>query len=58
MMSSPDKKKGNWKEKLFHEMTEYWINVCYLPSSSPLSHSTEGSFWLHMTSRTPITGLP
>ena len=30
MMSSPDKKKGNWKEKIFHEMTEYWINVCYL----------------------------
>jgi hypothetical protein len=30
MMSSPDKKKSNWKEKIFHEMVEYWINVCYL----------------------------
>jgi hypothetical protein len=30
MMSSPDKKKSNWKEKIFHEMFEYWINVCYL----------------------------
>jgi hypothetical protein len=30
MMSSPDKKKGNWKEKIFHEMVEYWINVIYL----------------------------
>ncbi len=30
MMSSPDKKKGNWKKKLFHEMVEYWINVIYL----------------------------
>ena len=30
MMSSPDKKKRNWKEKLFHELIEYWINVCYL----------------------------
>jgi hypothetical protein len=30
MMSSPVKKKGNWKEKIFHEMVEYWINVCYL----------------------------
>ena len=29
-MSSPDKKKGNWKEKIFHEMVEYWINVIYL----------------------------
>ena len=29
-MSSSDKKKGNWKEKIFHEMVEYWINVCYL----------------------------
>ena len=29
-MSSPDKKKGNWKEKIFHEMVEYWINVSYL----------------------------
>ena len=29
-MSMADKKKGNWKEKIFHEMTEYWINVCYL----------------------------
>jgi hypothetical protein len=29
-MSSPDKKKGNWKKKIFHEMIEYWINVIYL----------------------------
>jgi hypothetical protein len=29
-MSNPDKKKGNLKEKVFHEMVEYWINVCYL----------------------------
>ena len=29
-MSSADKKKGNLKEKIFHEMVEYWINVCYL----------------------------
>jgi hypothetical protein len=30
MMSSPDKKKGNLKQRLFHEMVEYWINVGYL----------------------------
>ena len=30
MMSSPDKKKRSLKEKIFHEMAEYWINVCYL----------------------------
>jgi hypothetical protein len=30
MMSSPDKKKKSLKEKIFHEMVEYWINVCYL----------------------------
>jgi hypothetical protein len=29
-MSSPDKKKGNLKQKIFHEMAEYWINVVYL----------------------------
>ena len=29
-MSSPDKKKGKIKEKLVHEMIEYWINVIYL----------------------------
>jgi hypothetical protein len=29
-MSSPDKKKGNWKKKIFQEMVEYWINVIYL----------------------------
>ena len=23
-------KKKNWKEKFFHEFTEYWINVVYL----------------------------
>jgi hypothetical protein len=30
MTSSPDKKKRDWKKILFHEMVEYWINVCYL----------------------------
>ena len=30
MMSSPEKKKGNLKQKIFPEMTEYWINVVYL----------------------------
>ena len=29
-MSGTDKKKGNWKEKLLHEFTEYWLNVIYL----------------------------
>ena len=29
-MRSPDKKKGTWKEKVFHEMVEYWISVIYL----------------------------
>jgi len=29
-MTSPDKKKGNLKEKIFHEFVEYWINVVYL----------------------------
>jgi hypothetical protein len=29
-MSSPDKQKGNWKKKFFHELAEYWINVLYL----------------------------
>ena len=29
-MSNPDKTKGNLKEKIFHEMAEYWINVAYL----------------------------
>lgn len=29
-MSSTDKKKETLKTKLFHELTEYWINVCYL----------------------------
>ncbi len=29
-MSSPNKKKRGLKEKIFHEMIEYWINVCYL----------------------------
>jgi len=30
MMSSPDKKKGNLKKKIYHEIAEYWINVVYL----------------------------
>jgi hypothetical protein len=29
-MRSPDKKQGTWKEKIFHEMVEYWLNVIYL----------------------------
>jgi len=27
MTSSPDKKKKSLREKIFHEMTSYWINV-------------------------------
>jgi hypothetical protein len=30
MMSSPNKTKKSLKEKIFHEMVEYWINVVYL----------------------------
>jgi hypothetical protein len=29
-VSGHDRKKGNWKDKLFHEFLEYWINVAYL----------------------------
>jgi hypothetical protein len=29
-MSSSDKKRKSLKEKIFHEMAEYWINVGYL----------------------------
>jgi hypothetical protein len=29
-MSMADKKKRNLKNKIFHEMVEYWINVIYL----------------------------
>jgi len=29
-MGSPDKLKKPWKEKIFHELVEYWINVIYL----------------------------
>ena len=29
-MTSPDKGKKSLREKIFHEMVEYWINVCYL----------------------------
>jgi hypothetical protein len=29
-MSRPGKKKRKLKEKIFHEMAEYWINVVYL----------------------------
>jgi hypothetical protein len=29
-MSSPDKKKGNLKKKIVHEVAEYWVNFCYL----------------------------
>ena len=30
MTSSPDKKKKSLREKIFHEMASYWINVGYL----------------------------
>ncbi len=29
-MASFDKKAGKWKEKIVHEMVEYWVNVVYL----------------------------
>jgi len=29
-MSSAKQKKGNLKNKVIHELVEYWINVCYL----------------------------
>ncbi len=29
-MNDLNKKKGGWKQKLVHEMTEYWTNVIYL----------------------------
>jgi hypothetical protein len=29
-MSGSEKKKGTLKEKVVHEVVEYWINVCYL----------------------------
>jgi len=29
-MSGKDAKKGDLKKKIVHEVTEYWINVCYL----------------------------
>ncbi|MET1084319.1 MAG: hypothetical protein ABWY12_14915 [Burkholderiales bacterium] len=29
-MGSPDQKKRTWKEKMLHELVEYWINVIYL----------------------------
>ncbi len=29
-MSSPDEKQKSLKEKIFHELVEYWINVAYL----------------------------
>jgi len=29
-MNRPEKKKGNLKHRLFHEMVEYWINVGFL----------------------------
>ena len=29
-MSGADKKKGDPKRKIVHEVVEYWINVCYL----------------------------
>jgi len=29
-MSGKDAKKGDLKKKIVHEVTEYWINACYL----------------------------
>jgi prepilin signal peptidase PulO-like enzyme (type II secretory pathway) len=29
-MRRPDKKKATWKERIFHEIVEYWISVIYL----------------------------
>ena len=29
-MSSSNKKKGNLKKRIYHEIVEYWINVLYL----------------------------
>lgn len=29
-MNNAEKKKGNLKHKIIHELVEYWINVCYL----------------------------
>jgi len=29
-MNKSNEKKGGWKRKLLHEMTEYWLNVLYL----------------------------
>jgi hypothetical protein len=29
-MNVAENKKGNLKEKVYHEFVEYWINVCYL----------------------------
>jgi len=29
-MSGADKKRGDLKKKVVHEVVEYWINVCYL----------------------------
>ncbi len=29
-MSVSEMKKGNLKERLFHEVVEYWVNFCYL----------------------------
>lgn len=30
IVNAPDKKKGDLKKKIVHEVVEYWINVCYL----------------------------
>jgi hypothetical protein len=30
IMNTPDKKKRNLKEIIFHELVEYWLNVAYL----------------------------
>jgi hypothetical protein len=29
-MSDPGTKKASWKQRIFHEFIEYWVNVAYL----------------------------
>ena len=55
-MDGPDRKKGNWKKRIFHEMVEYWINVVYLALVFAAFTQYRRSFWLPMTSLTRITG--
>ena len=57
-MSSPEKKKRDWKKILIHELVEYWINVAYLAVVFAVFTNTGGSFWPPMISSTRITGWP